>query len=141
MTTATRASSPEKPLPVVDNENRGYWEGIAGGRPHFQRCSGCGKFRHYPRPLCPFCRSFDYEWVPSEGLGTLHSWTVARHPVHPSFAEVPYIIGLVRMNDCGNAHVVCNLEADPAELRGDMPVEIYGEQRGDVVIPQGRIAR
>jgi uncharacterized protein len=58
-----------------------------------QRCSGCGRVRHYPRPLCPHCASFDCDWVRASGRGTVHSWTVAHHAFHPGFKrDLPYAI-------------------------------------------------
>lgn len=134
MTTTT----PGKPVPVIDDNNRGYWEAAQRGELRFQRCAGCGRFRHYPRPICPRCRSPKFEWALSKGSGTLYSWTVVQHAVHPAFTDVPYVIAIVATDDCDGQHVICNIEAPAAELRAGMPVQIYFEQRGEAAVPQAR---
>jgi uncharacterized OB-fold protein len=48
--------------------------------------------------MCPACRSFEFEWVASSGLGTVYSYTVVHHLTHPAFA-VPYTIVLVELDD------------------------------------------
>ena len=44
-----------------------------------QRCTHCGKLRHYPRLLCGSCHSTVVEWIEASGRGAIHSWTVAQH--------------------------------------------------------------
>ena len=132
--------TPEKPGPVIDDENRGYWEAARNGELRFQRCTACGRFRHYPRPMCPGCQSFEFEWIRSNGRGALYSWTVVRHPVHPAFQDVPFVVGLVEMDDCNHPHVVCNVDAPPEALAAGMPVEVWFEPRGSVTLPQARPA-
>lgn len=128
-----------KPIPLVDDDNRGYWEAAARGELRFQRCTACGRFRHYPRPLCPYCRSAEHEWARSSGTGTLYSWTIVRHAVHPAYLDVPYVIAIVEIDDCERPHVICNIDVPIEELRAGAPVEIYFEQRDDgVAVPQAR---
>lgn len=75
-----------------------YWDGAARGRLVLQRCSACGRIRHYPRPLCDACHSFEHEPVEADGAGTVHSWTVAHHVFDPSVADdVPYVLLTVTM--------------------------------------------
>ena len=58
-----------------------------------QSCGACGKVRHYPRPLCDACYSFDVRWIEAKGTGTVHSWTVTHHAFNPGFkAELPYVL-------------------------------------------------
>ena len=63
-----------------------YWDGLQAGRLLIQRCSGCSRFRHYPRPMCPACQSLDHDWVPVQGAGTVHSWTVLHQSALPGLA-------------------------------------------------------
>ena len=81
--------TPAKPTPEIVPLTRPYWDGLAAGKLLLQRCTGCGKIRHYPRPLCDACLSFDHDWVDAQGTATVHSWTVAHHPFHPAFRGVP----------------------------------------------------
>jgi uncharacterized OB-fold protein len=75
-----------------------YWAGAARGVLVLARCAGCGTVRHYPRPMCAVCHSFDVEHVESIGSGAVHSWTVAHHAFTPEIAEqVPYTLVTVDM--------------------------------------------
>lgn len=70
-----------------------YWEGLQSGRLLVQRCAACGMHRHYPRPMCPACHSFEVQWVQTSGNATVHSWTVVHQSALPAFSgEVPYTL-------------------------------------------------
>ena len=91
--------------------------------------------------VCPNCRSFRYTWELSAGTGTLYSWTVVRHPVHPAFSDVPCVVALVEIDDCGQPRILCNLDAPPEALLAGLPVRIWFERRGDVAVPQGAVGQ
>ena len=77
-----------------------YWEAAARGVLVIQRCSACGKLRHYPRLICAQCYSDAVSWQPASGRGTLHSWTVSHHAFHPAFAaELPYTLVTVDLEE------------------------------------------
>lgn len=77
-----------------------YWRHLASGTLHLNCCNDCGGAHHPPSPICPSCRSFNTGWKPAIGKGTLASYAVARHPVHPSLGDkVPYIITLVDLEE------------------------------------------
>ena len=85
--------SPQKPLPPDLPLSRPYWEAARSGRLVVQRCTGCGKLRHYPTILCSACHSSSVEWTQLSGKGAVHSWTICHHPFHPAFKdEVPYAL-------------------------------------------------
>ena len=89
-----------KPSPQTSELARPYWEAAAQGKLVLQSCSACGKTRHYPRLLCDACYSDAVTWLPSEGCGTIHSWTVAHHAFHPAFAaELPYALVTIDLDE------------------------------------------
>ena len=89
-----------RPLPPPSELSRPYWEGAAAGRLMIQRCTNCGKLRHYPRLVCDSCYSTAVEWVEASGRGAIHSWTVAHHAYHPSFAaDLPYTLVTVDLEE------------------------------------------
>ena len=89
-----------RPVPPPSALSAPYWEGAAAGRLLVQRCCDCGKLRHYPRLLCSSCYSTAVEWVEASGRGAIHSWTVAHHAYHPSFAaELPYTLVTVDLEE------------------------------------------
>ena len=63
-----------------------YWDGLQAGRLLIQCCAACGRWRHYPRPLCPACQSPDHDWLPVSATGTVHSWTVLHQSALPELA-------------------------------------------------------
>jgi len=98
-TSAATPPMPERPLPVPTRESQLYWDGLREGRFMLQHCTQCGKVRHYPRPVCPYCFSMESEFREAPTGGTIHSWTVCHHPFNFFFkASVPYIVALVDMD-------------------------------------------
>jgi len=89
-----------RPVPPPSALSAPYWEGAAAGRLMIQRCSACGLLRHYPRLVCSSCYSTAVTWVEASGRGAIHSWTVAHHAYHPSFAaELPYTLVTVDLEE------------------------------------------
>jgi uncharacterized OB-fold protein len=56
----------------------------------------------------------------------LFSWTVVQRPFLPAFADkVPFVSALVALDEDPAVRIVTYLvDADPAELRADTPVEV-----------------
>ncbi|MGB3339473.1 MAG: OB-fold domain-containing protein [Devosia sp.] len=81
------------PSPSPDPESVAFWE--AADREEFllPKCGACGRFHWYPRPICPFCMSWDVEWTTSKGLGRVYSCTVFRK------AEAPYAVAYVELDE------------------------------------------
>lgn len=115
-------ASPEPTPAARSGPSRDYWEGARDGRVVLQRCAACGRVRHYPRPLCAACYSFEAEAFPASGHGTVHSWTVTHHAFDPSVAgEIPYVLVTVDLPE--GVRVLGRLvSADPLQV--DMPVRI-----------------
>jgi uncharacterized OB-fold protein len=88
------------PSPHADHLSAPYWDGTKRGVLVIQRCTGCGKQRHYPQVLCVDCYSDDYDWIEASGHGTVHSWTVCHHAFHPGFAsDLPYTLVTVDLEE------------------------------------------
>src|SRR5690349_23737047 len=43
-----------------------FWDAAREHRLVLLQCASCGEFRHPPRPICPYCASFDGQWTRSE---------------------------------------------------------------------------
>lgn len=77
-----------------------FWRHLAGGALYLNCCHDCGGAHHPPSPMCPRCRSFNTGWKPATGRGTLKSFAVAHHAVHPRLAgAVPYTITLIELEE------------------------------------------
>ncbi len=113
------------PIPPIIWDNMGYWEGINRHELVFQRCKECGTWRHPPRPVCPKCRSFEKEWAPSTGKGTVYSWVTYQESPHPGF-KAPYSVVLLEMEE--GVRLVSNMvDIKPEEISIGMPVEVVFE--------------
>lgn len=100
--------------PTVSPDTAVFWDGVAAGRLLIQRCASCGELRHPPRPMCPRCRSLEWDTLESSGRGTIHSVVVPRHPRYPGFDD-PHIVVLVELDE--GIRLVSNLvDVDPDDV-------------------------
>ena len=111
------------PLPVPTADNAPFYEAARRGELRLQRCTGCGRFRHYPRPTCPACLSREHTWERASGRGTVWTWTIVRGPTLPAFEpKLPYNVVDVLLDE--GVHFVSEvLDCAPGEIRAGMPVE------------------
>jgi hypothetical protein len=89
--------------------------------------------------MCPSCQATETDWQEASGRGTVYSWVVAAHPVHPTLADqVPYVVGLVELEE--GVRVVANVTGcEPEEVAAGMPVELYFEDvAAEVRLPNFR---
>ena len=111
-----------KPVPEPTPESKPYWDALNEGRLVLQSCGACGKVRHYPRPLCDACYSFDVRWIDAKGTGTIHSWTVTHHAFNPGFkAELPYVLVTVDLAEGVRMQAPLR-SADATTLKRGLPV-------------------
>ena len=125
---STEPAAPPKPTriaPIVTPDAKSFWE--AADREQFvgQKCGDCGIFTFPPRPMCPHCHSLKRLEVPLSGRGTVHAWTVPRHP-HPfGFKEAP-VVAVIQLEE-GTRMVSNVVGVAPEDMRIDMPVEVMFE--------------
>jgi uncharacterized OB-fold protein len=107
----------------------------------FQRCTGCGAWRHVPRDMCAKCGSFEWEWARSTGKGKLFSWTTAIQPMMPQFKDlVPYSPAIVELEE-GVRIVSWLTDVKPDELTLGMPLEVtFDDVTPNVTLPKFRRA-
>ena len=89
-----------RPLPLVDEVNRPFFEGAARGVLRFQRCNDTGRLQHYPRPRSVYTGG-EVTWVEVSGAGVVYSFRVIRqNQGAPAFqANTPYIVALIDLNE------------------------------------------
>ena len=73
--------------PSMTADTQFFWDGVKAHQLLIQRCAGCGRLRHPPRPMCPSCHSLEWETVEASGSGTVYSFVMPRHPPVPWFLE------------------------------------------------------
>ncbi len=121
--------------PSITGDTEFFWSGVKAHQLLIQRCTGCGRFRHPPRPMCPNCNSLEWEAVEASGNGTVYSFVLPRHPEFP-FMEYPYVVALVELQE--GTRIVTNIVgAPPGEVSIGMPVVVTFEHFDDgLVLPQ-----
>ena len=99
-----------------------FWEGIEADELRIERCASCGKLRHPPRPMCPYCRSLDRDYVVSNGRGEVYSFVVHHRPEVPG-REHPFAVVLVALQE--GTRIVGNVVGcEPSDVRIGMQVEV-----------------
>ena len=124
---------PEKPLPVINEESRPFWEGCKAGKLMLRHCADCGAWVYYPRALCPKCHGERLPWEEASGRGVIYAYTVCHRPAGPAFAEdVPYVVALIDLEE--GARMLSNIVTeDPASVRIGQEVRVTFEARNEEV--------
>jgi len=111
------------PVPTPTPITEPFWRATREHRLLLQRCES-GHVFYYARSHCPECLSDRLEWIEASGRGRLYSYTVARRPQSPEFAEdVPYIIAAITLDE-GPRMTSLLVDADPDNVQIDVPVEV-----------------
>lgn len=120
-----------------DPDTAGFWAAAREHRLVVRACNRCGAVLHMPRAHCGACDSWDTGWRDSAGRGTVHSWTVVTHTIHPAY-PAPYTVVLVDVDDAPGARLAGFLPGEPA-LRLGQPMEVWFDTLDDgAVLPQWR---
>ncbi|MBI5248819.1 MAG: Zn-ribbon domain-containing OB-fold protein [Desulfomonile tiedjei] len=122
---------PKKPVPIVNDWARPFWDAAKEQRLVIQKCKDCEKHIFYPRIACPHCSSDNVEWVDASGKGTVYSYTVVESNSPSAFLkDIPYVVAVVRLEE--GVQMLSNVVGcEPGEVRCDMPVEVTFEKLDD----------
>ncbi len=131
---------PQPPRPEPALENRPYWGALTEHRLVLQRCTGCQRIRHYPRPVCDACFSMAYDWAEASGRGTVHTWAITHHPFHPGFKrQVPYTTVTVDLEE--GVRLQAPFRGDSALLKIGLAVVVdYEDVDANLTLPCFRLA-
>lgn len=89
-----------RPLPVKTPTSAPFWDALAQHRIVIQYSPSTQDYVFYPRVLAPRTLADDLQWREISGMGTLYSFTVARRPVGPHFADaVPQLLAVVEWDE------------------------------------------
>lgn len=111
-----------RPRPVINRDNAGFWEGVAEHKLLIQRCGGCEALRFPWLPGCSACGSPEWDTVEAGGAGTVYSYVVMHHPPFPAF-DPPYAVGLIELAE--GVRMVSNVVGVPYDkVRIGMPVQL-----------------
>lgn len=123
-------------VPVVDDpDTGGFFEAAQRHELAVCCCGSCEAVLHLPRAYCNRCGAWEPVWRPVAPTGTLHSYTVVEHQVHPAF-PVPYTIALVDVDGLPDVRLIGDLPGRPAlEIGMAMRVR-FDEVAEGVVLPR-----
>jgi uncharacterized OB-fold protein len=136
-----RSAAYNKPLPRRRDFGADFYGFCKQHELRFQRCKGCGTWRHVPREMCAKCACPQWKWAKSSGRGKVYSWTTVMQPMMPQFADaVPYSPVIVELEE-GVRMVSWIIDVPPHELRLDLPVTVVFEDvTPEVTLPKFRRA-
>ncbi|MEU6374425.1 OB-fold domain-containing protein [Streptomyces sp. NPDC046909] len=96
--------------PVTDPDGAPFWQYAAQGELRVQACADCGEPRFPPRPCCPYCQSFESEWLLTDGHGRVWSYVVPHPPLLPDYAaQAPYNVVVVELAEHPRIRLVGNV--------------------------------
>ena len=122
-----------KPLPIITDDNRQYWQYCKKHELRMQKCHNCGYIRFPPSLVCPQCHSMDFEWEKLSGQGKIYSFVIYRMSYHPSYADdIPYTVAIIQLAE--GPRMESNItDCKVEDIRIDMPVEVYFNDLTDEV--------
>ena len=128
-----------KPLPLINEETKPFWEYCRKHELRMQRCKQCGYIRFPVSVICPKCHSMEAEWAKLSGKGTVYSFTIYRVPYHPAFKDaIPYVVAIIQLDEGPRMEsniIGCKVE----EVRIDMPVMVaFDDITSEVTLPKFR---
>jgi uncharacterized protein len=115
----------------ADETTQPFWDAAKQDKLVAPKCTNCGTFRLPPAPFCYECQTRDVEWVELPGTGTIYTFIIVRHPLHPDMAECcPYVSGAVELDGtqgAGARMLVNIIDCDPDTVKIGDRVEIVFE--------------
>jgi len=126
----SEAKAVQRLLPSPDRDSAEWWKALSRHDFVLQRCNPCEAWRWPPREICNRCGSFDYQWAPASGRGTLASWVVNKQAFLPDF-EIPYVVVNVRLEEQSDCKLIGGFRGPVEALRGGLPVRAVFEDIAD----------
>ena len=112
-----------KPMPVKTPVSAPFWDALSEHRIRIQYSPSLGRHVFYPRILAPGTLADDLEWREISGLGKLYTFTIARKPVSPHFADsVPQLLAVVQWDEGPRVSTEL-VNVDPSEIHIGMRVK------------------
>lgn len=131
-----------RPFPILDEDNRDYWEGARRHQLLIKRCTDCGFYIHYPKPFCPKCWSENVRPERVSGRGKVFTFCIVRQQIAPGLSP-PYVVALVTPEEAEYVRLTANIvDCQPEEVYIGMPVEVtWQDMDAELTLPQFRPAR
>lgn len=90
----------DRPLPVPTPVSKPFWDGLRDRRIVIQYSPSSDAWNFYPRVLAAGTLADDLEWREVPGRGRVYTFTVARRPTAPPWADsLPQILAVVELDE------------------------------------------
>ncbi len=113
-------------------EVKDYLDGLKNGRITGSRCKRCGNVMFPLKPVCSDCGSFDLNELQSAGKGVVRSFTVIYAAPARLKDSVPYIVGLIRLEE-GTSIMGRIIGIDPDNVKIGTRVRFEPLKQGDEI--------
>ena len=114
--------SDPRPVPEPTPVSRPFWDALREHRIVIQYSPSAGRYVFYPRTLAPGTLADDLQWREIDGAGTLYTYTVARRPTGPPWADkVPQLLAVVEW-DVGPRVSTELVDVEPSDIKIGMRV-------------------
>lgn len=119
------------PHPTLDDAP--FWEACQEKHLVIRHCDHCMKFFHPPLPTCPHCASSTLSWRPVSGRGSVYTYTIGHHAVHPALkGHPPYNVAIVLLDDADDVRLISNvIDVASQDMHIGLSVEVCFEASGD----------
>ena len=129
-----------KPLPVIGDENRPFWDACRAHALRMQQCDECGLIRFPINHVCPSCLSGAHHWQTLSGRGTVFAYIVIHQVYDPAFAQdVPYNVAPVQLEEGPRMYSNVVGVSNGAAAVGDALAVVFDPVTAEVTIPRFRL--
>lgn len=130
----------KKPLPIISDANRPFWEGCKNGQLKMQKCTDCGHIRYPIGPVCTKCLSSSFEWEVLSGKGEVFNFVIFHQKYSEAWADdLPYNVIMVQLDE--GPRMFSNLVGIKNEdIKIGLRVEVVFEKATEeIFIPKFRV--
>ncbi len=131
----------KKPLPVVDEESKRFFDGAKQHKLLLQQCRECKAYSFPFRRWCNVCQKRSLEWVEASGKGEVYTYGLMHYVYRPAFAsEVPYPVVIIHLDE--GPLITSNLMGcKNEEIKVGMRVEaVFDDVTSEFALPKFRPA-
>lgn len=131
-----------KPLPVLTDENRPFWDAARDHELKMQECEACRHIRYPISHVCPECLSARFSWRKLSGDGEILSYVVFYQKYNAAFAEdIPYNVTLVQLTE--GPRMISNIVGVNNDVPkvGDRVEVVFDSVTPEITIPRFKLKR
>lgn len=121
-----------RPLPKPTPTTRFFWDAAKQGKLALQYDPGARRYQFWPRANSVRTGRRNLEWRVVSGKGTVYSYTVTHVPTAGFQDKVPYLVGLIELDE--KVRIIANLiNVAPDAVKIGMRVRVTFERLSDEI--------